>query len=110
RAGRGALEEQLTLRNVSGKRRRSLEFLLSLVEAAELGEQDAAHARQEVVALERALLAECIDELEARGGTKPHRDRDCAIQLHNGRRRDVGERLVKDNDTRPVRLGRGTRS
>src|SRR5204862_547668 len=55
RARGGALEQQLALPSVSGERCRALELVTRLVEAAELREQVAAHARQEVVALEQRL-------------------------------------------------------
>src|SRR2546428_11637579 len=52
RARSGALEKQLTLAGVARKRRRALEFHTCFVVAAELREEVAAYARQEVVALE----------------------------------------------------------
>ena len=46
----GPLEQQLALAGVLGERRRALELGARLVAAAELGEQVAAHAGQQVVA------------------------------------------------------------
>ncbi len=50
-----ALAQELELARIAGERRRPLELRARLVEAAELGEEVAAHARQEVVACERGL-------------------------------------------------------
>src|SRR5437870_2143862 len=72
RARGGALEQQLALPSVSGERCRALELVTRLVQAAELREQVAAHARQEVVALERRLRGQRIDQLEARRRTGRH--------------------------------------
>jgi hypothetical protein len=41
-----------------------------------------------VVALERALFRQRIDELETYRGTERHRHRDRAVQLDDGRRLD----------------------
>ena len=51
----GAGQQQLALARVARERRRALELGARLVEAAELGQQVAAHARQQVVARERRL-------------------------------------------------------
>src|SRR6058998_4386697 len=80
----GPLEQQLALARVSRERCRALELRAGLVEAAELGEEVAAHARQEVVSLERRLRGQLIDEREARRRTERHPERDRAIQLHDG--------------------------
>src|SRR5439155_512472 len=106
----GALDEQLTLAGVAGERGRALELRASFAEAAELLEEVPAHARQEVVALERRLRPQPVHELEARGGTESHRDRHRTIQLHDGGWRELGERIVERRDARPVRLRGGTRS
>ena len=47
----GTLEEQFAFARVSRERCRALELRARLVEAAELGEEVAAHARQQVVSL-----------------------------------------------------------
>jgi hypothetical protein len=83
---------------------RALELRARLVEAAELGEEVAAHARQQVVALERRLRGQRVDELEAGRRAERHRDRDRAVQLHDRRRRELGERVVERRDARPVGL------
>src|SRR5437667_4019111 len=106
----GALEEQLALPCVPGERCRALALRPCFVETAELRQEVAAHARQEVVAPEGRLRGQRIDELEARCRTECHRDRDRAIQLDDGGGREPGERLVELRDTRPVGLRRRTRS
>jgi hypothetical protein len=63
-----------------------------------------------MVSLERRLGGQRIDELEARCGTERHRERDCTVQLHDGRWRELGEGIVERHDALPVRLRRGTRS
>src|SRR5919201_6830142 len=105
----GALEEQFALADVACERRRPLELRAGLVETAELGEEVAAHARQEVVALEQRLRGQRIDELEARRRPERHRQRDRPIQLHDGRRRNLGEGIVERRDRCPVRLLRSAR-
>src|SRR5205823_998087 len=79
--GRGALEQELALACGAGERRGALELRAGLVEAAELHEQIAADARQEVVALERRLRHGPVDDLESGDRSKGHRDGDTAIQL-----------------------------
>src|SRR6266849_437650 len=62
RARGGTLEQQLALACVARERCRALELRTGLVEAAELSEEVAAHARQEVVVLEQGLGGQRIDE------------------------------------------------
>src|ERR1700674_932709 len=104
-----ALEEQFALARVLRERGRALELRAGLLGAAELGEEVASHARQQVIGSERGLRGQRIDELEARAGTDRHRDGDRAVQLDDGGGRDPGEILVERRDARPVRLRRGAR-
>ena len=66
-------------------------------------------------ARERRLVHERVDELQAGGRPERHRHRDRAVQLHDRRRRELGQRVVERGDARPVGLrrrcarGRGTR-
>src|SRR6266516_1739541 len=101
---RGAFEEQGALAFVVGERCSTLELLTCLVQAAELGQEVAADAWQEVVTLQRRVRGERVDELQARGRAERHRERDRAVQLHDGGWRELGERLVERRDARPVRL------
>src|SRR5437867_3532414 len=80
----GALEEQRALARVAREPRRALELRPGLVRAAEPGEEVAPHGRQEVIALERGLRGQGIDDLESRRRTERHGVRDRAIQLHDG--------------------------
>src|SRR6266567_1684868 len=105
-----AIEEELALACVSSKRRSALELSARLVEAAELGEEVAAHGGQEVVAPESRFGGERIDERQPLRRTEGHRHRDRAIQLDDGGGRELGERIVERRDARPVRLRRGARS
>src|SRR2546430_1501776 len=105
-AGRGPIEKQRALATVAGQRRGALELLAGLGAAAELRQEVAAHARQEVVPLERRLPDERVDEREP--GRRPvgHRERDGAVELHDRR---GGQQLVQGGDPRPVGLPGGTR-
>src|ERR687883_1216269 len=102
----GALEEQFALADVARERRRPLELRTGLVETAEPGEEVAAHARQKVVALERRLRGQRIDELEAHRRPERHRERDRPIKLHDGRRGNRGARTVNRRVPCPFGLPR----
>ena len=82
--------------------RRALELGARFLGAPELRQQIAAHARQQVVALQRRLVGERVDELEPGRRTERHRDRDRAVELDHRRRRQLGERVVERGDARPV--------
>src|SRR5688572_13080986 len=64
RARGGPPEQELALARVARDRRRALELRARLLVPAEPREQVAADARQQVVALERSLGDELVDELE----------------------------------------------
>src|SRR6266851_3231342 len=104
-----ALEQQLPLAPVARERCGPLDLGPRLLEAAELGQQITAHARQQVIAPQRRLRSERVHQLEARRRTGRHRDRDCAVQLDDGRRRDLEQLLVEPRDTGPVGLPGGGR-
>src|SRR4029453_15216580 len=106
----GALEEQLALASVSRERCSALELRPRFVDAPELCEEVGAHGGQEVVTRERPLRRQRVDELETRRRTERHRERDCAVQLHDWRRGELGKRVVERRDARPVRLFRRPRS
>src|SRR5213595_693968 len=101
-AARGALEQELALACVAGERRGALELRAGLVEAAELHEQSAADARQEVGALERRLRHEPVDDLESGDRSKGHRDGDAAIQLDDRGGCELGEPGIQCGDADPV--------
>src|SRR6266853_471311 len=106
----GAIEQELALARVAGERRRALELRAGLLGAAEPHEEVPAHRRQEVIALESRLGSQRIDEGQPFRRTEGHGDRDRAVQLHDGGRRGLGERVVERRDACPVRLRRGVRS
>src|SRR5262245_43015195 len=106
----GALEEQRALAFIARQRGRALQLRARLIIAAQLEEQVAAHARQEVVAIERWLRGQRLDEVEAGLRAEGHGDRHRAVQLDDGGRRDPGELGVEPRDAHPVRLRRGQRS
>src|SRR5688572_33084572 len=62
-AGCRALQEERALALISGERCRAFELDASLGKPAELLEEIAAHARQQVIAPERGLGGQCVDEL-----------------------------------------------
>ncbi len=85
-----------------GERGGALELRARLVVAAELREQVAAHGRQQVVAAQRRLASERVDQLERRLRAERHPDRDRAVELHHRRRRELGESVVEGDDALPV--------
>src|SRR5206468_555518 len=106
----GAFEEQVPLARITRKRCRALELHAGLVEPAELCEEVAAHAWQEVVGLERRLRSEPIDKLKTGFRAKGHGERDGTIQLYYGRGHELGERIVERGDAPPLRFCRRTRA
>src|SRR3989442_13398317 len=101
-AGGGALEQQRALWGVARERGRALELRPGLAEAAELGEEVAPHARQEVIAREGGLGRERIDDLETSRRTEGHGVRHGAIQLHDGGGRELGQGIVERRNARPA--------
>src|SRR5205807_7260587 len=104
RARGRALEQQRTLARISCERGRAFELGSGFLEATELGEEVAAHARQEVVILERGLRRERVHQVESRLRTERHRYGDRSVQLDDGRGRALRERVIENGDARPVRL------
>src|SRR5438105_4982458 len=88
------LEQQLALARVAGERRGSLQLGACFIVPAELREQVAAYARQQVISLERRLIGELVDELESGGRTERHRNGHGAIELDDRRRRELGKRRI----------------
>src|SRR5882672_12481910 len=80
----GSFEHQIAFAPVSSECRCALELRTSFVEAAEFFEKVTAHARQEVVSLERRCRVQRIDKCKARRRSECHGDRHCAVQLHDG--------------------------
>src|SRR5215217_9473656 len=80
-----ATEQHLALAGVARHRGRELEFRASLLVAAELREEVAAHAWQQVVAAERSLHQELVHELEALGRAECHPNRHRSVQLDDRR-------------------------
>ncbi len=67
---------------VAGHGGGAFEFGLGLVEPAELGERRSAlDARQQVVVLQRRLVEQLVDEIEAGLRPERHRQRDRAVEL-----------------------------
>src|SRR5258708_1915750 len=79
RTRRRALQQQLALASVARERCCALKLRACLVEAAQFREEVAAHARQQVIALERRFGGQGIDELQAGRRTEGHRDRDRTV-------------------------------
>ena len=105
RARSRALEQQLALARVARERRGALELGARLVDAAELGEQVAAHARQQVVALERRLRRSARRRARARPpGRTPSRPRPRGSARRPATATSCGERVVERRDARPVGL------
>src|SRR5438552_7069305 len=73
RAPRRPVEEQSTFAYVLRQRCSALEFLAGLLQAAELAEQVAPDAREQVITPQSAVGNERIDQGKARRGAGSHR-------------------------------------
>ena len=69
----------------------------------------AAHARQQVIVLQRRFGGQRIDQLKPGLRAHRHRDRDRAVELDHRRRRAPRKLPIKRGDARPVRFIRRTR-
>src|SRR5690348_2983972 len=98
------VEEKLAFAGILRESCRTLELCLCFGKAAQLEKEVSANAGQQVVSLERRLRSERVNELEARGGTKRHRDGNGSIQLHNGRRRELCQSAIERGDAVPIRF------
>src|SRR5436190_7462551 len=105
----GTVEEHRALARVAGERGGALELGACLLAAAELSEEVAADARQQVVVAEFRLRRQRVDELEATGGPAGHGNGDRTVELHDGGRRERGQDLVERRDAFPVGLLRAAR-
>src|SRR5580704_16456194 len=97
-------EKQFAFAGIAGQRRRALELQTGFREAADLGEKIAADARQQVIILKHRVRTERIDKREARLRAGRHRNRDRAVQLHYGRRRELRQPSVEFHNAGPVGL------
>src|SRR6266446_1266904 len=77
-------DQQFPFTSVACEAGRALELCAGFVYTAELLEEVAAHARQEVVVFERRFGSERVDEFEARSRTEGHGKRYRTVQFHNG--------------------------
>src|SRR5580700_10483562 len=100
----GAFQKQIALARIARQGSSTLEFNARLGEAAELEEEIATNAGQEMVIFESRLRGESIDELQPGCGTARHGDGDRAIQFHDWRRRQLRELRIKTGDPLPVCL------
>ena len=80
-AGSGTVEEQRALTGIARQCCGAIEFRACLIEPAELRQQVAAYARQEMVASQRWLGGQRIDQRQARCGTECKRQRDRPIEF-----------------------------
>jgi hypothetical protein len=107
-ARRGALDEEVSLARVARQRGGALEFRARFLVPSELPEEIAAHARQQVITLERGLRDQSVGVGEAGRGSLGHADRHGAIQFDDGRRRELSQDAVQGRNPRPIGIGRGT--
>src|SRR5688500_3152155 len=91
---RRTLEQQCAFALVARQRRRALELGLCFAMSAELHQQIAAHARQQVIVLERRLLPDRIDEIEPGLRAEGERERHRAIEIDDRGGRDLRQRAV----------------
>ena len=76
-----------------------------------LGQQVGAHARQQVIARERRLVRERVDELAGRRPARYAIDTATArFELDDRRGRELRERVVQRDDPLPVGLARRVRA
>ena len=78
------MKKQRALARIPREGRRALELRACFVKSADLLEEIAPHARQEMVPPKCRLRSQRIDELEARCWTERHRNSNGTIQLHDG--------------------------
>src|SRR5918995_2428765 len=83
RTGHGSLQQDPSLTFVAGERRRQLEFAPGLVAAAQLLQQVAADAWEQVVAVEGSFGYEVVHDLQAGLGTEGHRYCHRPVQFHH---------------------------
>src|SRR5690606_3297272 len=76
----------------------------------QLQEKIGSHARQQMVAAQCRLVRKRIGEREPRGWSKCHRYRDRAVQLDDGRTRELDECIVERDDSLPVGVRTRTRA
>src|SRR5262249_46793946 len=95
---------QSPLALVASQRCRAFELGARLLVAAELDQEIAAHARQQMVVLECRLLADRIDEAQARFRAERERERYRAVEIDDRGGRELSKRAVKPDDPEPVGL------
>src|ERR1043165_8091969 len=100
--GIGATEEKLSLSFVPRQLGRALELGGCLVRAARFLQEVAADAGEEVVVGKGLLVADLVEEGQARLGAEGHAQGHRAVQLDDGGRLDGCESLVKGCDSDPV--------
>lgn len=81
-----------------------LEIDTGLVAAAEPQQQVGPRAREQVVARERRLLRQGVDELESSSGAVCHRDGHSAVELDDQRGHQQDQRVVQGRYLGPVSL------
>ena len=91
----GTVEQQFTLASIRRQHRRALELGAGLFQSSELLEQVTADRVKQVIGRQDVRRKQSVDKLEAGGGPKGHADRHRAIQLDDGRAREVDERSVQ---------------
>ena len=101
---RRALEEQLALQRVLPAATRHAPARRRPRQPPELHREVAAHARQQVVALERRLRRSASTQLEAGAPDRtPSTIATARLQLDDRRRHDLGQRVVERGDPRASR-------
>ena len=80
-------EQQRAFALVAGHGGGALELDLRLFHAAELGQEIAADARQQVIILQRRFVDQLIDEIQPGLRAEGHRQGDRAVELDDGRGR-----------------------
>ncbi|HEY5398064.1 MAG TPA: hypothetical protein VIL16_22000 [Trebonia sp.] len=97
---------------VGGERGRALEFPARRLGPAEAGEQVGPDRREQVVAAQRGVACQGIDDGQGLGravGAVGHGDGDGAVELDDRGRGERAEGLVERDDAGPVGVGGGAR-
>jgi len=103
------LEQQRTLALVLRQAGGPFEFGLRFRVPAQLRQQVAAHAGQQVVGAQRGHVQQGVGEGQARLRTIRHAQRDGAVQFHDGGGHQLGQCIVQGGDAGPVRRFRRQR-
>jgi hypothetical protein len=97
--GSSSFKQERALALVTGCRCGATEFERGFDLSPKSFEQMAAHAREEIIALQRLFHAQLVECLESRRWSVSEANRDRAIERHDGRGHHLYQGVVQRNDT-----------